>query len=115
MTSNGSLHGLMIVMATLAKSLRSSGMSFLDFRGTISCQPPPWLPVSRNAMMTYGDLFTGLGKAMDPELEAAVPVLLSKLVDVSGFLVRLRWEMVCCGIVSRACIACPSCLPGRWC
>mmetsp|Transcript_10528 Transcript_10528/g.36730 ORF Transcript_10528/g.36730 Transcript_10528/m.36730 type:complete len:1865 (-) Transcript_10528:131-5725(-) len=43
--------------------------------------------VSRNCLLAYADLFTGLGAAMDPELDTMVPELLSRSVDSLRILV----------------------------
>lgn len=42
--------------------------------------------VAKNALLTLGDLWAGLGKAMDAELPVVAPVLLKRFSDTQGFL-----------------------------
>ena len=62
------LHGIVTTIIGHVKSLRSS--------------------VSRNAMMALVDMFGSLGRAMEPELDHVVAILIPKIVEGNAFLVR---------------------------
>ncbi len=68
LSSNASnLHALVTLVIGHVKSLRSS--------------------VSRNSCMAFVDMFNALGRAMDPELEHIVGILIPKIVEGNAFLV----------------------------
>lgn len=52
--------------------------------------------VSRNAIMCLHDLFFGLGRAMDPEVDTVVPALVKKAGDTSGFLCEEADRAITC-------------------
>lgn len=57
----GNLHTIILSCDPLVNNLRSA--------------------VSRNCLLAYADLFTGLGTALDPELDTMVPQLLARSAD----------------------------------
>ena len=42
--------------------------------------------VAKNAILTIGDMWLGLGRTMDPELNLVAPALLKRFADTNGFL-----------------------------
>ncbi len=66
-TNASALHGVVTLVVEHVKALRSS--------------------VSRNACMALVDMFNCLGRAMDPELDHVIAILLPKIVEGNAFLV----------------------------
>jgi hypothetical protein len=73
---SSALHGVVLAVLVHVKSLRSL--------------------VARNAMMAFVDMFQHLGRNMDPELDAIVVVLLTRIAEGNAFLVRHTRVVRCC-------------------
>ena len=62
-SSNSGMHGVLLELIKLSESLRSQ--------------------VSRNALLTFSDIFENLKRQMDASLETVIPPLLRKAADTN--------------------------------